>query len=269
MTSDEEEQTNRVRNQGRENGLFRKCMDTIKSSHTIGQGLRTAALAAGLMTDRNCYAELLCQFYIATAALENRMEELRNSSKLVRDVGALGYSFTVDYEKDLHALLGNNWRVIVTKWETLGASDYRTKLKTCGELEVVAAAFILWGPLIIGGGAALKPRVRKSFGEDACNIFSSVIGTAGGGRQKRRKHFIDVFDTLLPITENTQQRTTTIVNACTDFMTLNNYMMMSVQQQPWWKKWIVAGLVVSTSVLIWKFFYSDHDHPSSASDVKK
>jgi len=233
-------------------------MDTIKQSHTIGQGLRTAALAAGLLTDRNCYAELLCQFYIATAALENRMEELRNSSKLVRDVETLGYSFTVEYEKDLHALLGNNWKLIVTKWETLGASDYRTKLKTCGELEIVAAAFILWGPLIIGGGAALKPRVRKSFGDDACNVFSSVIGTAGGGRQKRRKHFIDVFDTLLPINENTQQRTTTIVNACTDFMALNNDMMMSVQQQPWWKKWIVAGLVVSTSVLIWKFFYSDH-----------
>jgi hypothetical protein len=45
MTSIEEEQTNSVRNQGRENGLFRKCMDTIKQSHTIGQGLRTAALA--------------------------------------------------------------------------------------------------------------------------------------------------------------------------------------------------------------------------------
>ena len=30
MTSFEEEQTNSVRNQGRENGLFRKCMDTIK-----------------------------------------------------------------------------------------------------------------------------------------------------------------------------------------------------------------------------------------------
>jgi hypothetical protein len=30
MTTIEEEQTNSVRNQGRENGLFRKCMDTIK-----------------------------------------------------------------------------------------------------------------------------------------------------------------------------------------------------------------------------------------------
>ena len=48
-----DEQTERVRNQGKPNGLFRACMDEIRSSHTTGQALRTAAIVSGLLTDRN------------------------------------------------------------------------------------------------------------------------------------------------------------------------------------------------------------------------
>ena len=76
MSTNEERNTRSVREQGRANGLFRKCMDQIKTSHTVGQGLRSAALAAGLMTDRKCYAGLLSQFYVATRALHAGPENL-------------------------------------------------------------------------------------------------------------------------------------------------------------------------------------------------
>lgn len=72
---DEDRATARVREMGREDGLFRACMDVIRSSHKSGQALRTAMLAAGLLTDADCYAELLVQFYVVTHALETRMEE--------------------------------------------------------------------------------------------------------------------------------------------------------------------------------------------------
>ena len=74
--SPETEQTERVRNQGKPNGLFRQCMDEIRTSHTLGQTLRNAALAAGLLSDEKCYAELLGQFYLATNVLELRLQEL-------------------------------------------------------------------------------------------------------------------------------------------------------------------------------------------------
>ena len=44
--SDEERRTRHVRDMGRENGLFRGCMDQIKGNHERGQALRNAMLAA-------------------------------------------------------------------------------------------------------------------------------------------------------------------------------------------------------------------------------
>ena len=81
-------------------------MDVIRHSHSVGQSLRTAALAAGLMTDKNCYAELLDQFYLTTAALEVRLHERKDHSSAIAAIIKLGYAFTKGYEQDLLSLLG-------------------------------------------------------------------------------------------------------------------------------------------------------------------
>ena len=57
----EQVRTQRTRDRGKPDGLFRACMDQIHVDHSIGQTLRNAMLAAGLMTDQRCYAELLAQ----------------------------------------------------------------------------------------------------------------------------------------------------------------------------------------------------------------
>ena len=275
----EAERTEKVRNQGREDGLFRACMDQIRSSHTIGQSLRSAAIAAGLLTDAKCYAELLGQFYLTTAALERRMEELLSSENndtsddnvsnlrysLLAKVKHLGYSFTHGYEQDLNALLGPNWKEIMQSWTTEPAKQYIQRLETASDIECVAAVFILHGPLIIGGGAAIKPRVEKSFGKDATNVFKSVIGTAKGGRSARRLEFVMLYDTLLDNEESDYKestrnnnsrdaRFTTIVESCGEFMQLNNAMMISVRQAPWWRKYVAAGVMAAFSALVWRMF---------------
>ena len=273
----EAERTEKARNQGREDGLFRACMDQIRSSHTIGQSLRSAAIAAGLLTDAKCYAELLGQFYLTTAALERRMEELLSAENndtsdddgsnysLLAKVKHLGYSFTHGYEQDLNALLGPNWKEIMQSWTTEPAKQYIQRLETASDIECVAAAFILHGPLIIGGGAALKPRVEKSFGEDATNVCKGVIGTAKGGRSARRLEFVMLYDTLLENEESNYNestrnnnsrdaRFTTIVEACGEFMQLNNAMMISVRQAPWWRKYVAASVMAAVSALVWRMF---------------
>lgn len=273
------ERTEKVRNQGREDGLFRACMDQIRSSHTIGQSLRSAAIVAGLLTDAKCYAELLGQFYVATAALERRMEEFLSAENndtshddgsndsLLAKVKHLGYSFTQGYEQDLNALLGPNWKEIIQSWTTEPAKQYVQRLETASDIECVAAAFILHGPLIIGGGAALKPRVEKAFGEDATNVFKDVIGTAKeGGRSARRREFVMLYDTLLNNEESNESifnnnsrdaRFTTIVEACGEFMQLNNAMMISVRQAPWWRKYVAASVMAAVSALVWRMFVYD------------
>jgi hypothetical protein len=161
--NEEIEQTDRVSKLGRENGLFKQCMDKIKNSHTIGQALRNAAVAAGALSDRENYAELLGLFYVATRAMEMRMVEISESNSesidnftekkfvLLKEVKSLGYSFCKGYELDLEFLLGKSWKFKVDEMTTEPAKKYVERLKVANEIELVAAAFILWGPLVIGG----------------------------------------------------------------------------------------------------------------------
>mmetsp|Transcript_3952 Transcript_3952/g.6081 ORF Transcript_3952/g.6081 Transcript_3952/m.6081 type:complete len:284 (+) Transcript_3952:220-1071(+) len=257
----EDEQTERVRNQGKEDGLFRACMDEIRSSHTTGQALRTATLAAGLLSDKYCYAELLGQFYVATAALEKRIDELltkdscgddEKSLLLVAKVKKLGYSFTSAYEADLQALLGREWKGIITSWTTEPAKQYVQRLESANDVECVAAAFILHGPLVIGGGAMLKPKVERAFGENATNVFEDVIGTARGGRSSRRREFIDLYDSLLENDVDANYRFEETVAKCGQFMKLNNQMMVSVRKKPWWMKYVAASSVAIASAIAWR-----------------
>jgi hypothetical protein len=268
--SEEVDQTDTIRNQGRVNGLFRACMDAIRSPHTIGQTLRNAALAAGILTDKKCYAELLGQFYIATAALEKRIDELllesdkndqqskKSSSRylLLREVNGLGYRFKEGYEKDLECLLGyDKWRKILNSWTTKPALEYARELEVADESKLIAAAFILWGPLVIGGGAALKPRVEKSFGSGAIHVFKDVTGPSGGGRVGRRSKFIEVFDQLLDSEtisdEKKKEFFDSIVLHAGNFMAKNNDMMMAVRQRPWFTKYIWSGVAALLGILVW------------------
>lgn len=255
----ETERTERVRNQGAEQGLFRACMDAIRTSHSLGQTLRNAAIATGLLTDQNCYAEMLSQFYVVTAALEKRMDELIASenetkveARIVKRVQKLGYSFQSGYEQDLQTLLGSNWKEAVQSWITEPSKKYINKIQSANDSECAAAAFILHGPLVIGGGAALKPRVEKAFGKNATNVFESVIGESRGGRSGRRREFIECYDELLTGIDTHRELFAEIVDAARQFMDLNNEMMIAVKQSPWWQKYVKLALVVMVSYLIQK-----------------
>lgn len=284
----EAQQTDRVSKLGRQNGLFKQCMDEIKSSHSVGQALRSAALAAGALSDIHSYAELLSQFYVATEALEKRIDEILEKEEemdltcedkspsykkfsALKQVKSLGYSFTGGYENDLEFLLGEKWRSKVNEMTTDPAKEYIQQIQCAHEINIIAAAFILWGPLVIGGekknfiflfcicmadfavfsdnlrigGAALKPRVKKSFGERATNVFKDVVGTANGGRSERRRKFIDTYDGLLDgVIDNEKKKVQfdAIVKACGEYMSMNNAMMLSVKRSPWWSKYIWAGV---------------------------
>ena len=279
--------TARVRDQGQPGGLFRACMDTIRVPHSLGQTLRSAALVAGLMTDKYCYAELLGQFYIVTEALEIRMEELLFgtghyedcTSKLLvaKYKASLGYSFSKDYEADLLFLLGSEWRSTIDSWTTSPAKRYIQRLQTATDEECMAATFILHGPLVIGGGAALRPKVLRAFGEGATNVFTSVCGVDVKGRTRasRQKEFIEFYDTLLMTGSNDVRSWSspdppvgykTIVKSCAEFMDLNNEMMMAVRKSPWWKKYATACAVATVSfsaAMIWRLLIG----PSSSAST--
>ncbi len=265
----EEERTERASKMGRPDGLYQSCMKEIKDSHTIGQALRSAALAAGVMSNQDAYAELLGQFYVTTNVLETRMEayimkensnsngngiELNNKhASIVTQVKSLGYNFREGYERDLEYLLGSKWKHICEEFTTKSGKEYIQRLSNANEIEIAAAAFILWGPLIIGGGAALKPRVKKSFGEGATNVFHDVVGNVNGvGRAGRRRNFIDVYDALLDGFDSEVEKKEifdSIVKTAGEFMLLNNGMMLEVKKRPWWSKYALTGVVTIAAAM--------------------
>jgi hypothetical protein len=275
---EEERATNRVRDQGQEDGLFRACMDAIRTSHTKGQRLRTVMIAAGLLTDRACYAEMLGQFYVCTAALERRLRAVSGDSLAVRAAKSLGYSFGAGYEADLEALLGEKWRTKVEEMTSEPAHRYVARLEHAGDAELCGALFILWGPLVIGGGAALKPRVAKAFGQEATHVFEQVGVTmhrtvpvswpagaralcahalvvlpeqvVGPARGQRRAQFITCFDGLLQPGQQQPQLADEVVAAARSFMELNNELMLSVRARPYWAVPMYGCMAASAVALV-------------------
>ena len=194
---------------------------------------------------------------------------------------SLGYSFSKDYEADLIFLLGPEWRSTIESWTTPPAKRYIERLQTATDEECIAAAFILHGPLVIGGGATLRPKVLRAFGEGATNVFTSVCGVDAKGRTRasRRKEFIEFYDTLLTTSGLSTKDDVrswsspdppvgykTIVKSCSEFMDLNNEMMMAVRKSPWWKKYATACAVATVSfsaAIFWRLLIG----PSSSSST--
>jgi len=242
------------RKKGKEGGTFRAMLDQIRQGHSIGQSLRAAMFAAGLLTDRNCYAEVLVQFYLATRSLEKRMDDEStkdNGAGFLAPLNALKFRFTADYEKDLSILLGNTWPSRCQELASPPARAYETAIAEGNEESVAAAAFILWGPLVIGGGPGLRRRIAKAFGNEVTNVFNQITGV---DLARMKEAFIACFDDL--VQDGDDVRRSQLVDGAGRFMELNNELMRSVKVQPWWLKRLyqVAGFVVlaSAGIALWR-----------------
>eukprot|EP00928_Gymnodinium_smaydae_P027149 TRINITY_DN21084_c0_g1_i1.p1 TRINITY_DN21084_c0_g1~~TRINITY_DN21084_c0_g1_i1.p1 ORF type:complete len:288 (+),score=35.40 TRINITY_DN21084_c0_g1_i1:53-865(+) len=213
---------------GKDGGLFRRCMESIRRSHTKGQMLRMGLVATGLLSDKNCYTEALIQFYVCTKALEERLKT--SKSNIVANVrtALAKYNFVDGYEADLKQLLGKaTWQVDVQTRSNPAAVEYCKYLGECDDMELVAAVYVLYGALIIGGGAAMEPRVKKRFG--AVSLFQKVIGP---GRDERKSEFIALYDNLLNAQD--QDSFEKIVASTAQFMERNNALMLGMRKKPFW-----------------------------------
>ncbi|CAE8678537.1 unnamed protein product [Polarella glacialis] len=225
---DESKAFDKAAAKGREGGLYRACMSQIRGSHSVGQSLRLGLVATGLLSDVNCYTEALVQFYVCTKALDKRLRS--SSSSVVAKVHSAvdKYSFVAGYEADLRQLLGEQrWTAEVEARTSVAAATYCQRLAGASDLDLVAAVFVLHGALIIGGGAAMEPRVKARF--KAVELFKNVIGP---GRADRRTDFMTLFDQL--IDESNQPDFKAIVSGTGEFMEQNNALMLGMHKKPYW-----------------------------------
>jgi heme oxygenase len=251
MTTETQEQDiafENTTNKGEPDGLFRNCMKAIRSAHFKANRLRAGLVVAGLFTDKLIYREVLTLFYVVTKELELKLDLLKNEDEVCDKISSLGYHFTGQYESDMAALYSpETWRdeVEATAQKSAVTEEYRTKIKAMTKgSELAGAAFVLWGALIIGGGAAVLPRVEKLCGKEATHLFQDV---AGPGRQQRRNKFISTWDTLAKTDTDEFKAIVEYTKQC---MQLNNDIFTSLQSNPWWMFYASAGLVAALSMTV-------------------
>jgi hypothetical protein len=235
---------------GVEGGLFQACMKSIRSTHASANRLRTGLVVAGLFTDQAIYREAIVMFYAATRALEQKLAELKDQDEICSQLLALGYRFAPQYEKDLQVLFSpESWNQDVQKTlETSsdGAKAYLQKIKSMQTgAELAGAAFCLWGALIIGGGAAAKPRVESLCGKEAINLFRDVTGP---GRGERKTKFVQFWDGLASREDPSFAK---IVEVSQDCMQGNNALIISVKTNPWWLQYALSTAVGVAGIVLY------------------
>jgi hypothetical protein len=263
---DESKNFDLLASKGREDGLFRACMKAIRSAHFRANRIRAVLTVAGLFTDKIIYTQVLSLFYVLTRELEIKLQVESKTNEICRKIVDLGYHFTDQYENDLEFLYGTSqWKDLVEDLvqRNRKAFEYRDKIRNSYHgHELAGVAFVLYGALIIGGGAAAKPRIEKRFGSLAVHIFQNV---SGPGRERRAAQFVQTWDSFADHPSNTTMSPTStdtiwddIVQVSKDCMQLNNDILSSVHQDPWWLSYgiavVLAFTAISTSLIYKKWF---------------
>jgi hypothetical protein len=249
--ADNDREWDETARKGSTDGLFRSCMNAIKTAHKNALQVRTGLIALGLFTDKRIYREAIALFYTVTRELEIKMEPGEFRENIQNDATELEvldkmliygqkYYFTDAYEKDLSALFTpETWRKEVDEIVTArpAAIAFRDHIRSMtAPTDLAAALFSLWGALIIGGGAAARSRAKALCGDDVLNLFENV---SGPGREKRKAGFITFFDSLAAPGSPTFDKITRSTELC---MEKSNAMLSSISANPWWLKW--AGSIV-------------------------
>ena len=74
----------------------------------------------------------------------------------------LGRCVTPGYASDLKQLYGEEWLEIAAAARTPATASYVAALEAADPVSLVAAAFILYGALVVGGGKATQAKVSQS-----------------------------------------------------------------------------------------------------------
>ena len=252
---------------GKKDGLFRTCMSSIRSAHFTANKLRAALVLMGVFTDVALYTHSLTMFYVVTRQVENKLfadEEFLATLTpeeicMLEKIKTMQFQFTTGYEKDLQVLYGKlhpnlSWQMCVEKVvrSTPIVQEYQAHIKNMTKAsELAGAVFVLWGALIIGGGAMIQPKAKKLVGADAVNVFESIIGPS---REARRALFIQTWDSLA---ENSSLAAHEVQESAKKCMEFNNDMMgKGSKANPWWLKYVILLCFIFTCCILYFIYES-------------
>ena len=140
---------------------------------------------------------------------------------MIARVRSLGLSVTAGYASDLKELLGDDWQSRAAKEETAATAAYIKTLKEASPVSLTAAAFILYGALVVGGGKMTQQKVRRVFPSCTHALFD-----VAPDMKVARANFKATFTA---IGKDFPEEYETLEREAQRFMALNNTVVLSIR----------------------------------------
>ncbi len=237
--------------------LFGRMMGAIRTGHSLANTVRMLKLPL-IFLEEQLYADAIAQFFWLIETLEAALRR-RAADPLVQRVLALELDVAPGFAADLRALhRGAGWRAAAARARTAATSSYCELISAADADELVGAAFVLYGALVIGGGKATQAKVRRAFarsGASASECEHRLYDVAGDMPAMRRR-FKEAFTR---IGEEHPDRADALEEQAGRFMARNNTVLLSIRC--WGRRaagyaWGAAACVGAVAAAAWLDWYS-------------
>ena len=163
---------------------------------------------------------------------------------MVARVRALGLRVTPGYQADLAVLYKcEDWRSAAAEARTAATERYVEDLKAANPVSLVAAAFILYGALVVGGGKQTQKKVKRIFPSCEHELFD-----VAPDMKASRMAFKNCFTA---IGKEFPEHFETLETEAARYMALNNTVVLSVRcLGRVAAKWAVGAAVASIAVFV-------------------
>ena len=199
--------------------LYGRMMQAIQRGHSFGNRVRMLKLPL-IFAEEPLYGAAIAQFYWLSATLERRLEA-NSDDPMVKRVAGLGLHVTPGYESDLEQMLGSDWKSCVGREMTAATASYIRELEEASPVQLCAAAFILYGALVVGGGKMTQAKVRKIFPNCDHKLFD-----VANDMKTMRQQFKNTFTAL---GRAHPEHFATLETEAARFMGLNNTVVLSIR----------------------------------------
>ena len=217
-----------------ERPLYGRLMGAIHDSHSFGNSVGMVKLPL-LLLDIRLYGGAIAQFYILTRALEGELAK-HADHPLVRHVrSGLGLPpLAGGYAADLAQIFGERgWSGAVHQARTRATDDYVAALERAGPIELVAATFILYGALVVGGGKNTQKKVTKVL--PGCDhVLFDVADDMQEARRKFKNTFTQIGKDHAGVKAVAPEHADALVEHARNYMKRNNKVVISVRCVPTW-----------------------------------
>jgi len=222
--------------------LYGRLMSAIRVQHEWGNRVRMLKLPL-ILTDDRLYGGAIANFYVLTRALEAALEEHRQSPVVAHIVESLQLEpMAPRYQADLEEIFGETWKVdVAAATRSAAVAEYLAALGQAGAIEVVAATFILYGALVVGGGKSTQAKVQRVF--PRCqHVLFDVADDMRGARRRFKNAYTALGTDVAP------EAADAVTEHVKTYMARNNAVVLSVRCLPFW--WPRAAAAVAAVAVV-------------------